>query len=164
MYRLLSYIKFYISATNQHGVHSPFVYSYVTQCLYKKSNFRLPISQKILLKSLLYFDFKTVRILGDSVSVRKNIQAYCPDINWNRDMNKAWYADESIDQFLEAEVPQMPNDAVLIINGIHKTKRENEKWERLKNETFVRVTVDLFYCGVVFFRKEQAKEHFKIRI
>jgi hypothetical protein len=74
------------------------------------------------------------------------------------------YADENIDQFLQADLKEIPNDAMLIINGIYKNKIENEKWKRLKNEDFVRVTVDLFYCGVVFFRKEQAKEHFKIRI
>ena len=78
--------------------------------------------------------------------------------------NHVLYADENIDQFLQADLKEIPNNAMLIINGIYKNKIENEKWERLKNEDFVRVTVDLFYCGVVFFRKEQAKEHFKIRI
>ena len=124
----------------------------------------MPIVQKILLKSLLYFDFKSVKVLGDTESVRKNIQSYCPDILFDDNSNHVLYADENIDQFLQADLKEIPNDAMLIIDGIYKNKIENEKWERLKNEDFVRVTVDLFYCGVVFFRKEQAKEHFKIRI
>ncbi len=41
---------------------------------------------------------------------------------------------------------------------------KDEAWEQLKAHPMVRVTMDLFYCGVVFIRKEQAKEHFKIRI
>ena len=34
----------------------------------------------------------------------------------------------------------------------------------LKNHPKVKVSLDLFYFGVIFFRKEQAKEHFKIRV
>ena len=33
-----AYLKFLKSATNQHGVHSPFVYTFVTKCLYRKTS------------------------------------------------------------------------------------------------------------------------------
>ena len=33
-YSLLAYIKFLKSSTNQHGIHSPFVYKLVTDCFY----------------------------------------------------------------------------------------------------------------------------------
>ncbi len=39
-----------------------------------------------------------------------------------------------------------------------------EAWEYIKNHKSVTVTVDGFHLGFVFFRKEQAKEHFKIRM
>ncbi|MDH7913015.1 class I SAM-dependent methyltransferase [Winogradskyella sp. SYSU M77433] len=39
MYQLISYIKFLFTATNQHGVHSPFVYEFVTKCLYDKKKY-----------------------------------------------------------------------------------------------------------------------------
>ncbi|UJH92554.1 hypothetical protein LZ575_08765 [Antarcticibacterium sp. 1MA-6-2] len=35
---LFSYIKFLWHSTNEHGVHSPFVFSLLTECLYKKEN------------------------------------------------------------------------------------------------------------------------------
>ena len=41
MYQLISYIKFLVSATNQHGVHSPFVYDFVTKCLYDKKKYEV---------------------------------------------------------------------------------------------------------------------------
>lgn len=36
-------------------------------------------------------------------------------------------------------------------------------WEEIKNNNQVTVTIDLFYMGIVFLRKEQVKEHFLIR-
>ena len=38
MHQVLEYIKFLTTATNQHGVHSPFVYDLVTKCLYDSSH------------------------------------------------------------------------------------------------------------------------------
>ncbi len=38
-YQLTSYCNFVIKSTNQHGVHSPFVFDLVTKCFYDKSDF-----------------------------------------------------------------------------------------------------------------------------
>jgi hypothetical protein len=37
-------------------------------------------------------------------------------------------------------------------------------WEEIKNHPKVTVTIDTFQWGIVFFRYEQLKEHFVIRI
>ena len=39
-----------------------------------------------------------------------------------------------------------------------------QAWSEIKKHPKVRVTVDIFHCGIVFFKKGQAKEHFKIRV
>lgn len=39
-----------------------------------------------------------------------------------------------------------------------------EAWNIIKNHPQVTVTIDTFFWGIIFFRKEQAKEHFTIRI
>ena len=36
---IVAYIKFLFGSTNQHGVHSPFVYDLVTKCFYDKSHY-----------------------------------------------------------------------------------------------------------------------------
>jgi hypothetical protein len=38
-----------------------------------------------------------------------------------------------------------------------------EAWEEIKMHDRVTVTLDLFYFGIVFFRKEQVKQHFIIK-
>ena len=35
---VLEYLKFFLKSSNQHGVHSPFVYDFTTKCLYKKTD------------------------------------------------------------------------------------------------------------------------------
>jgi len=37
-YRPIQYIKFLLKSSNQHGVHSPFVYNLITKCFYDQSN------------------------------------------------------------------------------------------------------------------------------
>lgn len=43
LYTLKSYIKFILTSTNEHGVHSPFVFALLTKCIYKKR----PIDKKL---------------------------------------------------------------------------------------------------------------------
>ena len=40
MYQIIAYIKFLLKSTNQHGVHSPFVYDFITKCLYDKTKYK----------------------------------------------------------------------------------------------------------------------------
>lgn len=164
MYRLISYLKFLCSATNQHGVHSPFVYNYVTKCLYKKTKIKLPITLKVLVKSLHYFDYRTIHLLNTSKSSKEKIITNCPNISIVDSNAAIVFGDITDINKPNFKVNDLSNDAMLLLDGIHKNPQNLKKWKQLKEMEHVRVTLDLFYCGIVFFRKEQVKEHFKIRI
>jgi len=57
------------------------------------------------------------------------------------------------------------NNSVFIFDDIHWSKEMNEAWQYIKKHKKVSLTIDTFYWGFVFFRKEQQeKEHFVIRI
>ena len=71
MFALKSYLSFLLKSTNEHGVHSPFVFDFVTKCLYNKQLLAdlLPIfsstslSKKqiqLLLKIIYYFKVKSI--------------------------------------------------------------------------------------------------------
>lgn len=67
-------------------------------------------------------------------------------------------------EYFETLLPHAYNDSIFIFDDIYWSKGMKEAWEIIKNHKEVKVTVDLFYKGLVFFRKEQAKEHFCIRL
>jgi hypothetical protein len=51
-----------------------------------------------------------------------------------------------------------------LFENIHSDKKSEKIWNHIKNNKKVTVTIDTFLWGFVFFRKEQEKEHFIIRI
>lgn len=53
--------------------------------------------------------------------------------------------------------------SVFIVDDIYWSEEMKEAWEEIKADTRVSVTIDLFYMGLVFFRKGQVKQNFVIR-
>ena len=66
--------------------------------------------------------------------------------------------------YFEKLLPLAHNDSVFIFDDIHWSGEMEEAWEQIKAHPRVRVSIDTFYWGLVFFRKEQKKEHFTIRL
>jgi predicted O-methyltransferase YrrM len=66
--------------------------------------------------------------------------------------------------YFELLLPSITNDSVWIFDDIHWSPEMEEAWEIIKKHPKVTVTIDTFQWGLVFFRREQPKEHFVIRI
>jgi len=60
-------------------------------------------------------------------------------------------------------LPFIHNNSIFVFHDIRWSKKMEESWKEIKQHPLVTVTIDLFFMGLVFFRKEQAKEHFIIR-
>jgi predicted O-methyltransferase YrrM len=65
--------------------------------------------------------------------------------------------------YFDLLLPTIDNDSVWIFDDIHWSLEMEEAWEIIKNHPKVKVTIDTFQWGFVFFRREQEKEHFIIR-
>ena len=70
---------------------------------------------------------------------------------------------ESTLKYFGEALPYAHNDSLFIFDDIHWSAEMEEAWETIKAHPQVTVTIDLFFMGLVFFRKEQREEHFMIR-
>lgn len=256
IYQIFSYLKFIWTATNHHGVHSPFVYKFVTECLYDKSNYEaysaiqsyrkelisdkttIAISDfgagsrvftsnkrtvsdiakysgsslkkaKILFRITKYFKPESILELGTSLGIAtfalsignegRRVMSIegCANISKFAAKRLSDYEVDNVTiqngtfghiiaQFtkqifnlvfvdghhsraatlknFETLLPYVDNDTVFIFDDIYWSKEMTEAWEEIKSHQRVTVSIDCFHLGIVFFRREQAKEHFKIRV
>ena len=254
-----SYISFLIASTNQHGVHSPFVYDLITKCFYSnqkkytvqsdkiksynnsllinnqsikvtdfgagsrvfKSNNRkisaiaknAGISNKrakLLIKIVQYFNPKNILEIGTSLGIGTaclslgNTESKittlegCPETakiaieqftkfnlnnikveigNFKSTLPKALF-DKKYDliyfdgnhqkkatiNYFEQCLTSAHNDSIFIFDDIHWSKGMKEAWNYIKDHEKVTVSIDTYQWGIIFFRKEQPKEHFIIRV
>lgn len=257
---IISYFKFLAQSTNQHGVHSPFVYNLVTKCFYDtihypeykllkqyrklllednsvisvtdfgagsrvfKSNQRkisaialnAGISKKraeLLFRIVRYFQPSNILEIGTSLGLATsalsagNLDAKITTLEGcsktqmaaKKAFQKSNFSHQNIDfvttefssylsnlktetlnyeliyfdgnhsqkatlEYFELLLPTISNDSVWIFDDIHWSKDMEQAWETIKNHPQVTVTIDTFQWGLVFFRKEQAKEHFVVRV
>ncbi|MFI2744304.1 O-methyltransferase [Zhouia sp. PK063] len=254
-YLIRSYIKFLLKSTNQHGVHSPFVFNLVTQVFYGKSeqkirdqflaykkqleidettihvtdfgagsrvfasnqrkvkqiakNAGISVKRALLLHRLIqHLKIKNSIELGTSLGLSTAAMALnnnnqittiegCPETAKranqafkthhlnnitliNDDFLKALstiknqtfdliYIDgnhqkEATIQYFELLLSHIHNNSLIIFDDIYWSKGMTEAWAYICDHPKVTVSIDTFYWGFVFFRKEQRKEHFTIRI
>ncbi|RLD29551.1 MAG: class I SAM-dependent methyltransferase [Bacteroidetes bacterium] len=256
LYQIKSYFKFFIKSTNQHGIHSPFVYNLVTKCLYDKTNYSSYPQVKNYKKSLLnnkntiavtdfgagshimkssiriisqiakkagtthsrakllfrlvnYFKFNAILELGTSLGIATyamslgNTKAKittiegCPNISKFSENNFKQFNLKNIEvltgnfsniietlkhntydliffdgnhqkeatiNYFETLLQTTHNDSVFIFDDIYWSKDMTEAWKTIIQHSKVTVSIDTFFWGFVFFRKEQNKEHFTIRL
>lgn len=256
-YQHLNYLKFLAKSTNEHGVHSPFVFELTTTCFYTKTNktvfntyktikeklihnkefieitdfgagskiFKSNKRQiakiakiagipnkkaKLLIRFIHYFKPKTVLEIGTSLGLATtaihlgNKNAKITTLEGC--VNTAKVASENFNYFnlknieiktgnfddtilkvikntkfdliyfdgnhtkkatlayFEKCLSSIHNESIFIFDDIHWSKEMSQAWKIIKNHPKVRVTIDTFFWGIVFFRKEQVKEHFTIRV
>lgn len=68
------------------------------------------------------------------------------------------------EKYFEQLLSKINNDSILVFDDIHWSGEMEAAWEAIKNYEAVRCSIDLFFIGIVFFRKEfKEKQHFAIR-
>lgn len=65
--------------------------------------------------------------------------------------------------YFECCMQKAHENSVFVVDDIHWSEEMQQAWEEIKANTKVTLTVDLFFMGLVFFRKGEAKQHFVVR-
>lgn len=61
-------------------------------------------------------------------------------------------------------LPYLHEHSILVFDGIHRSREMETAWDEIRHSAAVTLSIDLFFIGLVFFRKEQkVKQHFRIR-
>ena len=66
-------------------------------------------------------------------------------------------------RYFEACLAHAHEASVFVLDDIHWSPEMEQAWAAIQAHPAVTVTVDLFYVGLVFFRKNQAKQNFLLR-
>ena len=185
----LSYNKFLWNSVNAHGVHSPFVFNITTKAFNTRSlelpkeikDSNTPLSGKateLLCRILLYLKKERLVALGkDTPEVTQLLRTCAEELNL-----KVWFLStfapisgkldliyisatdkETILPQIERLLPSIGSNTVCVIGNIHSSAQAEYDWEIIKQDSRITVSIDTYHLGLVFFRPEQAKEHFIIR-
>ena len=71
---------------------------------------------------------------------------------------------ESTLGYFHSLLKKVHNDSIIIFDDIYWSKDMTAAWQQIIANDKVTVSIDTFQWGLVFFRKEQAKQHFVIRV
>lgn len=76
---------------------------------------------------------------------------------------------EELDRRLKAFVNDNPlvfndDDCIMVVNEIHKNKKNEDDWNRLCEDGNVSLSIDCWSFGLVFVMRRLKKEHFVLRV
>ena len=114
-------------------------------------------------KMLQKFNFSNIEIIVEEFSkylINPKLEARNPKLIYF-DGN---HSKQATLTYFDLLLPTISNDSVWIFDDIHWSSDMEEAWQIIKNHPKVTVTIDTFQWGFVFFRTEQKREHFVIRI
>jgi predicted O-methyltransferase YrrM len=67
-------------------------------------------------------------------------------------------------RYFETILSKVNNSSVIILDDIHWSDEMEQAWKYCKNHSSVTLSIDLFFIGILFFRKEiRDKQHYRIR-
>ena len=167
MSKLLEYLNYLWRSTNQHGVHSPFVFDLVTQALYADKSYglhpaisRIQNISQLPKKYLRPLNRALYHLLGPEdpgvIDLRKSPLAQGSE-------NALIYLDLSVpaNTPLPEQLPNLMNEQQVLLVIKRGTP---DVWKSLIAEKDLHLSIDCFHFGLVFRRPQQAKEHFTIRL
>ena len=170
LYEAIQYLKYKWKAKGRHGTHSPFVYAFIEEVLMNAK------SREALMKNIKhYFQFREIL---ECAKTQDGMLTFLPasignlpeDSPRQRSILKGFnrlyiFKPETTNPLIFKELLlQMKAEDVLLIMPLYTTKDHNSQWEVIKNDQKVRLSMDLFDMGLLFFREEfKEKQAFALK-
>lgn len=151
---MIDYLIFWWQSSNEHGVHSPYVFRYLTQGLYGLSKkYRASAPHRLALSTIDYFSMSAV---------------YCTDAELARKINTAFPHVQinntgSYDILIymktdEIDFSKLHKDTVLLI--LNPQRKEVRSF--FASDRF-RLVIDFYHCLFLQNRTEQRRQNFILR-
>lgn len=255
-FKLKTFLQFLWFSKNQHAVHSPFIYNFITKCLYakplKSTSKQLKHYRKAILKSqsliemtdigegsqrfqtgtrevsavaknagmgwhqsklmhkiVNYFNVKKTLELGTSVGLgslamsinqsqnqidsveacsntaefaehyfkskylnniktyNTNFQSFLNQLASNKTYDLIYldghHQKRATLQYFKQLKKHIHEDSLIILDDIYWSKDMQEAWQTILKDKDVKVSIDLYFWGILFFKPALSKQNFKIR-
>ena len=122
-------------------------------------------STNVMLKTIAYFGFEKVSI-KHRTQVKELVQQTFPKIQFDGYPCDLLFVDKLASGTFQQLLSEgkLHNDSIILVDSIHRTAEDLEQWNHLIALPEITVSIDMFYCGLLSIRREQVKEHFRIRI
>lgn len=152
------YLKFLCKSTNEHGVHSPYVYQFLTKGIYQfPYKKKYPKSKERLIQSLLY------HFQPQNYYSSLKITPYIPDITETKSVCEAEiiiYFEKKSNVELNEMIQKLQTHQILWIVPI---KNSSKIIQSIANNSKLILTIDFFYGILISKRNEQRKQTFTLR-
>jgi predicted O-methyltransferase YrrM len=73
------------------------------------------------------------------------------------------HTEEATLRYFDWILPKAYDKTVIVFDDIYWSEGMKSAWKKIKQHPQVSVTIDLFWIGLVFFKKDQVKENFKVK-
>lgn len=160
---LSTYLHFLWHSKNAHGVHSPFVYEWLSNGMKPQTNEpKGSKSMRLAYRNIQYFQPQNLALVG-SETFKSTIKAALRG-KANQEISTLPYfdmiiAEEADENLIEFVLPKMHEKSVLLIQKLSKTQRT-----KLTKDERICVSIDCFHWLILVKKPTQAKQHFVLRV
>jgi len=159
-------IWFWLLSNNRHGIHSPFVYDFLDRALYARRRPGCDPEQRLLMAAAEHFAPLRVGVSPSGAALAQWLKPRLPEAQWGQppyDLYIAGRPGEAWENSLSD--PEMwHNETVIFVGGLREGTLARQAWKHLCSLPKLRVTLETYRAGLLFFRRQQAPQHFKIRL
>lgn len=171
-FKIKTYLEFLFRSFHLHGIHSPFVFQLQQECFTgKKEKMLSRLVDHLKIETILFFGksaekdiFKTSKTIIADTTDAQQLDGLFLKKNQQFDLIYFPFQAENLFVLFQKTLPLAHNDSVFVFEKPHRSKEMEQIWKDVQQTEKVRVSIDTFYFGFVFLRKEQAKEDFVVRV